>query len=121
MTEGIIITISAGMLKEKTVRAWARQFISTMSIEGWSYYFRTSVCPKRDINYVYLCIGGKIRYRVYYGGSKKGDQRLFDITDDKMKLCKGKAWLILAGPIEKPPVEILMKGFRGFRYTEKLF
>lgn len=116
MTEGIIITISQQMLKERGVFNWAREFLETMNNEEWSYWMRQGAKPKRDINYVYLCIGGKIRYRAYFAGTETGW-----MTFENGEEMYGKVWIIMAGPVEKPIHPIPMKGFQGFRYCEKLF
>lgn len=117
--EGIIITISAGMLKEKGYRNWLRNFLDAMDKhdQDWTYWMRQGAKPKRDILYVYLCIGGKIRFRAFYGGSDGPSEKEFS---DGKKLF-ARAWVILSGPLERAPYTIPMKGFRGFRYTEKLF
>lgn len=115
--DGIIITISAGMLKEKGYRNWLRNFLHYMSQDDTIYWMRQGSQPKREVLYVYLCIGGKIRFRVNYAGSEGSCEQMFDDGT----IMYGKAWLILAGPVVKPPRPIVMKGFQGFRYTEKLF
>lgn len=63
--EGIVITISAGMLKEKGYKNWLTNFLLAMDQHEaeWTYWMRLGSQPKRDINYIYLCIGGKVRFR----------------------------------------------------------
>jgi hypothetical protein len=115
--EGIIITISADMLKEKGYRNWLRNFFYAMNEENTTYWMKQGARPKRDILYVYLCIGGKIRYRanfvMYDGPCEK--------TFGDGKIMFARAWIVLAGPMARPRAPIEMKGFRGFRYTDKLF
>lgn len=120
MIEGIIITISQKMLKEKGVLPWTRQFLSTMNNPESTYWMRQGACPKRDISYVYLCIGGFVKYRAYFGGTHSGNVELTD-ADGSVRSMYAKAWIVLAGPVERPSHPIPMRGFRGFRYTEKLF
>ncbi|SRR5258706_2216479 len=114
--EGIVITISAGMLKEKGYRNWLRNFLNAMGREDWIYSMRVGTIPKRDILYVYLCIGGKVRFRAFYAGGSTGTKQFHD-----GKVITAKAWVELSGPVERPVVPVYLKGFRGFRYTEKLF
>lgn len=116
--DGIVITISQGMLKEKGYRNWLRNFLQAMEKEDWIYYMRQGAAPKRDILYVYLCIGGKVRFRANYGGTQSGEMQFSD-----GKTMSAKVWVLLAGPLERPMrgQEPVMKGFRGFRYCEKLF
>lgn len=116
LPEGIIITISQGMLKEKGLRNWLRNFLHAMTQEDWLYYMRQGARPKHDILYVYLCIGGKVRYRAYFAGTSYGEMTFSD-----GKRMFAKVWIMLSGPVERPPVAIEMKGFRGFRYTQKLW
>lgn len=118
--DGIIITISAGMYEHHGYKWWLSNFLDTMEKsalgEDWYYWCRSGSQPKRDVQFVYLCIGGKIRFRCIYGGCKPGGTMKFGD-----RVIDGKAWIILAGPAIKPPHTIPMKGFRGFRYCEKLF
>jgi len=115
--DGIIITISAGMLKEKGILNWTRNFKRAMDSEGWSYWFRQGAKPKYDILYVYLCILGRVRYRINYVGSETGFKKFLNDGEGMY----AKVWLITCGPLVEAPQKIPMKGFRGFRYTEFLF
>jgi len=121
ISDGIIITISQQMLKKRGYRNWLRNYLDAMERnangEDWYYWMRQGTQPKRDINYVYLCIGGKVRFRSYYAGSRSGGE----ITFSNGKTLNARAWIILGGPVVKAPNTFPMKGFRGFRYTEKLF
>lgn len=116
--DGIIITISASMLKEKGLRNWLRNFLACMSSDGCYYYMRQGAEPKRPgLRFVYLCIGNKIRYRAYFAGSQGPSK----VTFNDGKSMEARAWVILAGPVERSPEAIPMKGFRGFRYTKQIF
>lgn len=119
--DGIIITVGAKMYGEKGYRNWLRNFFDAMKRydEDYFYWFRQGTVPKNEsgLQYVYLCIGGKIRYRVYFAKAHASGQMTFD---DGRSLY-GKAWIGVAGPVVRTPHVIKMKGFQGFRYTEKLF
>lgn len=118
--EGIIITISAQMLKERGYRNWLRNYLDAMSRpDEKTYYMRQGARPRLDsgLSYVYLCIGGRVRFRSYYGGSLGA----CSVSFDDGRVMSARAWVLLAGPLERTPHEIKMKGFRGFRYTQKLF
>lgn len=115
--DGIVITISAGMLKEKGYRHWLRNFLDAMAKEDWTYWMRVGSRPTRDFLYVYLCIGGRVRFRANYAGSQGPGEMTF--SDGKRLFAR--AWVLLAGPLERPTELIYLKGFRGFRYTEKIF
>lgn len=115
--DGIVITISQAMLKEKGVLHWTRNFLEAMSKDDWCYYMRQGARPKHDPLYVYLCIGNKIRYRAMFVASMPASMMTF--SDGKQFFAR--AWVVLAGPVEKPPHEIPWKGFRGFCYTKLLW
>lgn len=125
--EGIIITIGAKMYGDKEhggYRRWLRNFLQAMdySVDNpqFCYWFRQGNQPKASdtLQYVYLCIGGKIRYRCFFAGSRGACSMQFENHTEEMF---GKAWVMVAGPVERAPFKIEMKGFQGFRYTHKLF
>lgn len=116
--EGIIITISAGMLKEKGLPHWTRNFLEAMATDEMTYWMRLGNKPKHEPMYVYLLIGRKIRYRALF---VKFDTGHMTFTDGKEMTAR--TWCVLCGPLAKPQrgSEPEMKGFRGFRYTQQLF
>lgn len=115
--EGIIITISQAMLKEKGVANWTRNFLRAMRSENCAYFMKLGSRPKYEVLYVYLCIAGKVRYRANFVESHGPGE----FTFQGGKTLYGNAWVVLAGPLSIPHKPIVMKGFRGFRYTHKLF
>ena len=121
--DGIILTVSKKMYGENGYRHWLRNFREAMDLhkEGWYYSLRVSSKPIRDAEllFVYLCIGNKIRYRGYYGGTQE-TPRGFKIFEGDRKV-KGRFWIRISGPLECASHPIKKQGFRGFRYTEKLF
>jgi hypothetical protein len=116
IADGIIITISAGMLKKNGYRIWLRNFLWCMEQDDCTYWMRQGAKPTREILYVYLCIGGRVRYRVNFVGTEGPCYKSF--CEELMFV---RAWVLLAGPVVRADRIITMKGFRGFRYTEKLF
>lgn len=118
----LIITISKGMYQEKGYRNWLRNFLEAMTEEasekGTHYWLKLGSQPRMpDLQYVYLVIGGKIRFRCYYGGSQGAGGVKFNDGREMF----GNAWLVCAGPVTRPPHPIKMNGFRGFRYSQTLF
>lgn len=119
---GIIVTVGAKML-ENGYRHWLEGFLSCMEAsaagEDVFYWLRQGNQPKMDgtLQYVYLCIGGKIRFRCLYGGSR--GPREVEFNDGRK--MSAKAWIVLSGPVTRPPRPIKKQGFQGFRYTEMLF
>lgn len=122
--EGIIITVGQKMYGHLGYRNWLRNFLGAMkeseTNDDWFYWFRQGNQPKadRELQYVYLCIGGKIRYRVFFAGSR--GPCLMKFVQHSREMF-GKAWILVAGPVERAPYPITMKGFQGFRYTHKIF
>lgn len=116
-SDGIIITISQALIKERSYRNWLKNYLDAMSNENWTYWMRLGAKPKFEVLYVYLVIGNKVRFR----------SKLVCYANDSTQtfpsgvIITARAWCIMCGPVVKPPYEIPMKGFRGFRYTEKLF
>lgn len=113
--DGIIITISQGILKEKGYKNWLRNFLEAMGKEDWTYWMRQGAKPKHDILYVYLCIGGRVRYRANFVCTEGPKEMTFG--DGKKMFAK--VWIVMCGPVVKGNYP--MKGFRGFRYTKTLF
>jgi hypothetical protein len=58
--------------------------------------------PKHEVAYVYIIIGGVVKYRVNYVGYEDGK-------------------IIMTGPLLIAPAVLEKKGFQGFRYTSFLF
>jgi hypothetical protein len=115
--EGIIVTISGQLLKERGYKNWLKDFLNAMGNPDMVYYLRQGNQPKREVLYVYLCIGGQIRFRANYVMSHGPGAMKFN----NGSVLVGHAWVILAGPVVRPSERIPMKGFQGFRYTHKLF
>lgn len=127
--EGIIITVGAKMWGHHGYKVWLTNFLECMKKsedldERYIYHFRQGNQPKagQSLRYVYLCIGNKIRWRVFFAGST-GPRTLELMTTDGngTKIIDGNAWIMVAGPAERAPFKIEMKGFMGFRYSAKLF
>lgn len=117
--DGIILTVSSSELKEKGYRNWLRNFLDAMGKEDWTYWYRLGNKPKHEVLWVYICIGGKIRFRSNFVMYKDAGEMTFRGTDGK-KLY-GKAWVVICGPVVRPTEPVYRKGFQGFRYTHKLF
>lgn len=109
--EAIIITISQQMLKEKGYKNWLTNFMKAMNREDWTYWMRQGNKPKHEVLYVYLCIGGKVRFRANFVGTEGPSEMTFDGG----KKLFAKAWILMCGPVVRAPYHVPMKGFQGFR------
>lgn len=114
--EAITITVSSQMIGANGYRHWLGNFLEAMDAGG-IYAFRLSSRPKYTPLSVYLCIGGKIRFKAICVDVINAGTRIFD---DGRELY-GKAWVLICGPVVRPRRPIPRKGFQGFRYTENLF
>lgn len=75
--------------------------------------------PKHEVLYCYIVVGGRILYRANVSHWEGGPAEIMKPN----QLVSVVTWnrLVLTAPIVKAPHKILMKGFQGFRYTDKLF
>jgi len=76
--------------------------------------------PTQEVLDCYLVVGGEVRCRAriadWIEGDKIGEVNCWDgSTRD------AKWWAVLTGPVSFPPVTILQRGFRGFRYCTDLW
>ena len=117
LPEGIIVTVSRKYLKERGERNWLKDFMKAMDDESYTYWLRLGSRPKREVLYIYLVLGNKIRYRYTFVMYEKGGS--FNTSDGRIIFAN--CWLVGAGPLVRPEVEIRRRGFQGFRYTEFIF
>ena len=100
------------MLKERPYR----YFCETWKIcdgEQSIWWFTISAKPKHDIQWAYIVIGGKVRWRARVAGYEyeEGEKTFSDGHK-----VKGKLWILLFDFEQLPRPHQKMKGFRGFRY-----
>ena len=107
--DGIIITVAASTLlhhgngnARRGYKVWLSNFMTRLSDANGVAYRNGR--PKRDVLYVYIVVGNKIRLRVNFAGVDSALGRI-----------------IMCGPIVRPVQPVPLKGFQGFRYTHKLF
>lgn len=98
-----------------------RHFQDAVSGEDGSYWLHKSKnSPQQDIAHVYVIVANRVQYKVFYGGYERGPTSVFMHWGEERKIDWGR--MILAGPFEKAPRKITMRGFQGFRYVyEELF
>lgn len=114
---GIIRCLPTAFLEEAGGEKYLERVIDLMNAGRWTYYVSLPAKPRVDVLHFYLCIGNRIRYRA----------NIIDYDDAGIrKVASGKkfsakCWVNLGPPVVRPPREIEMRGFRGFRYTEGLW
>lgn len=106
-----VIQANGGLLR------FIRHFEDATRGEEGSYWYHK--CKNRptffNIPHVYVIVCNQVRYRVLYGGNESGPTSVFMRWGEERKIDWPR--LILAGPFEKAPRKIEMRGFQGFRYV----
>lgn len=124
--EGIVVTWGKDLIEEKGgLLSFLRFFEQTLNEEGSFWMQKCKNRPTMDhrLLYVYVIVCGQIKYRCYYGGYRTGETDAWNGDGYSWSSKTVISWprVILAGPFEKAPYKIYMKGFQGFRYCTKLF
>lgn len=114
---GIMITMGKEVIEANGgLLTFIRHFESAVSGEESSYWLHKSKnCPQQDIAYIYVIVANRVQYKVFYGGYERGATSVFMRWGEERKIDWGR--MILAGPFEKAPTKISMRGFQGFRYV----
>lgn len=78
---------------------------------------KARAAPAYDISRVYLVLANRLWGRVYYGGHCKDGDKMVWMLNGERRLFP---WphMMLAGPFERCPAKITMRGFQGFRYIQ---
>lgn len=122
---GIVVTWGKDLIKEKGgLLAFIRYFEKVMCSEDSLWLHKSKNRPAHDIHLVYIIVNNQVRYKLYYGGYEAAGIR--DVYNgDGSSWCSHSVitWprLLLAGPFEKAPHKIPMRGFQGFRYIYEPF
>lgn len=114
---GIIITMGKEVLEANGGGAqWQKHFESSVCDEDSGFWLHKSRNPpKQDIACVYVIAENFVRWKVFYGGYERGPTSVFMLSGEERTINWPR--MILAGPFEKAPVDIPMRGFQGFRYV----
>jgi hypothetical protein len=114
---GIILTMGQRVIDANGgLRNFIRHFTNCCRDENsglWLQKSRNS--PKQDIAFVYIVVANRLAYKVYYGGYTREPATVWMLNGEQRSF----PWphMILAGPIERAPRKIIMRGFQGFRYV----
>lgn len=125
--DSLILTVSRSMYEPYGYRRWLHNFKQTMQLhdfgEGMTYWLRVGCKPTQDkeLQFVYICIGNEIRYKVLYGGCHETPEGYKTLGRGEAGYVnvKGKFWVVISGPLTEIPKSqrIKKQGFRGFRYA----
>lgn len=119
--EAIIMTYPSSCLKnEYEQQLFARMMMGYMNtVEDAVWHQKCKNKPKHDVLYLYFIVLGKIKYRLNVMGWNHGTPITLNFTDGQREVTWPR--LELCGPVLQAPEDIQMRGFQGFRYTDKLF
>lgn len=113
---GILLTMGHQII---TANGGLRPFVQhfTECMDGGDLWLQKSrACPQHDIAHIYLVLCNRVWGRVYFGGySKALDQTVFMLNGEERRF----PWphMNLAGPFQRAPYKMPMRGFQGFRYV----
>lgn len=122
--QGIALTLGKKMIEEKGGPGLPGLLKFLRWFEGCvnhgSFFMKLGNKPTHDIDHIYLVVANRLYGRCFFGGYKNNFKGF--LNPDSFE-CVDTGWsgIYLGGPIEKPSFKRELKGFRGFRYTTKLF
>lgn len=117
---GIILTMGVQVIQANGgLRNFVQHFTQCCQDEDSGVWLQKSrACPTQDIAQVYIVCCNRVAWRVFYGGyCRDDDKTVFMLSGEERRF----PWphMMLAGPIEKAPRKISMRGFQGFRYIHE--
>ncbi len=115
---GILLTMGVQVIHANGgLRKFVQHFTQCCKDEDSGLWLQKSrACPTWDIAQVYLVCCNRVVWRVFYGGyCREENKTVFMLNGEERRF----PWphMMLAGPIEKAPFKISMRGFQGFRYV----
>ena len=119
--DGIIITLPAKYFEECDHETYLHE-IQAMNENDTKIWYRVmNRLPVLDFLYVYTIVDNKVHHRAQFAGLVRGKNLFFTRRDGSRCMFPNANAVMMCGPIIMCPEEIEMRGFRGFRYTHKLF
>ncbi len=122
--EGIILTLPVQFFEDRKwdYKGFIKMFERYMAREDSLWNFRLTNLPLHDVLWVYLVFDKHVQFRTNMVMYERNVSKVFnDGPDRKVRNFPNANWVILSGPVVRPPYEWPQKGFQGFRYTTKLF
>jgi hypothetical protein len=88
-------------------------------VYGDCFYHFISTIPThwKNLIAIYVCFRGFVQYKAIIVDFLKNQPVMLETYQHP----DPRNWVITTGPVEKAPPGMIQKGFRGFRYTHKLF
>ncbi len=102
--------------RELAFRAHYESMGAEVNPDGTFYHFISSI-PTHEIERIYICFKGMVQYKAFIVEFLRNQPvMLHDYQHPEPR-----NWVVTTGPVEKAPAGMVQKGFRGFRYCDKLF
>ncbi len=118
---GIIVSIPRIFIEEVGKPYVERAFEAHLSkYDGTVFYWKIANRPRFDVLHCYIVFKNLIRWRCNIAGFSQGGPMTFWGLHGE-RTVEARAWMILSAPVVRAPLEIPMRGFRGFRYTDSLW
>lgn len=119
---GIIITLPARFFEENPLSTYEMRMQRICDDPDNSWLRVMKNLPKYDILYVYTIYGGKLQHRMNLVGMWRNETKRFIKPDGTWRTFENCNGIETAGPLVRPPHDIPMRGFQGFRYVyDELF
>jgi len=113
---GIILTMGKVVVDANGgLRSFVKHFTNCCRDEDSGLWLqKCRNVPKEDIAQVYIVLCNRVAYRLYYGGYRREPATVWMLSGERRLF----PWphMMLAGPLERAPRKIPMRGFQGFRY-----
>lgn len=124
--EAIMINVPESFFSDKS-RGPAVEHHFRMYYESMEGGLETALCfyhfiscvpvHAKNILHVYVCFRGFVRYRAIVVEFLKNQP----VHVGTYHHDEPRDWVVTTGPVVKAPQGMVQKGFRGFRYCDKLF
>lgn len=120
--DAIIVTLPKRFFVEYDHATYLKEIERMNQVETMVWYRVMKNLPKvRDFLYVYTIIENKIHHRAQFAGMLENTTMTFPRPEGGRRTFYNANAVMLCGPIVMAPHEIVMKGFQGFRYSQKIF
>ena len=118
--ESIVVTMPLAFFKEYTIEKFEDE-MAAMKTNSLVWYRVVKNLPKFQTLYCYIVYYNKIQWRTNILEFEKNMTRTFVRPEGGIRTFQNVNAILLCGPTIKAPIDFPMKGFQGFRYSEKIF
>lgn len=121
--EGILVTLPARFFAEYNFITYGREMKAMEKEDTTMLWYRCMKnLPRVEVLYVYTVYGGYVQHRTLLVQKEYNVTRTFWRPEGGQRVFQNSNFVVQGGPLVwAPKKQFPMKGFQGFRYTEKLF